>query len=112
MLIRNRPRARRSAAAMVEMAAVVSVFLLMLFGVMEYCRLLFVRQVMENAAREGARYAVVNTYDGAVVANTQAKVLTVMGGLNTTMKNYKCQVYMADSSGTSIGSVANAPFGA
>jgi Flp pilus assembly protein TadG len=51
---------RRPAATLVEFALVASVFLLILLGVFEYARFLFAVQLMDNAAREGARYAVVN----------------------------------------------------
>lgn len=56
---RNRP-GRRRGLTVVESALVMSVFLLLLFGMFEYCRFLMVLHVSNNAAREGARYAVVN----------------------------------------------------
>jgi Flp pilus assembly protein TadG len=40
---------------------VAPVLFLVLFGILEYARFLFVVQLMDNAAREGARYAVVST---------------------------------------------------
>ncbi|MBN9122466.1 MAG: pilus assembly protein [Planctomycetes bacterium] len=55
----RRPRRRRG-MTIVESALVLSVFLLLLFGMFEYCRFLLVLHVSNNAAREGARYAVVN----------------------------------------------------
>src|SRR5689334_17002312 len=51
---------RRRGVTVVEGALVLSVFLLLLFGMFEYCRFLLVLHVTNNAAREGARYAVVN----------------------------------------------------
>lgn len=51
---------RRRGLTIVESALVMSVFLLLLFGMFEYCRFLMVLHVSNNAAREGARYAVVN----------------------------------------------------
>src|SRR4051794_26357670 len=101
----------RSGGALVEMAAVLIIFVMMLFGIMEYCRLIYVRQILENAAREGARYAVVNTYNSTLVADTQAQVKKYMGGLDTSLKGYQCSVYMADSNGNNIGSPIDAPFG-
>ena len=90
----TRPRqgAARTGAATVEMAFVVSIFLLLLFGIFEYCRFVFVRQVVVNAAREGARYAVVNTTDTTVLPDTQAYVLTRMSGSDKQAKTYTCQV--------------------
>lgn len=102
---------RRKGTALVEMAFVLIIFVMFLFGIMEYCRLIFARQVLENAAREGARYGVVNTYNSTVVADTQNRVKTCMGNMST-WPDYKCLVYMADSNGNNIGDVKDAPFGA
>lgn len=61
MLVRtNAARRARPGAVIPESALVLSVFLLLLFGMFEYCRFLMVLQVTNNAARDGARYAVVN----------------------------------------------------
>jgi Flp pilus assembly protein TadG len=57
----SRPGGRRPASAAVEFAFMAPVFFLMLLGIFEYGRFLFTAQLMDNAAREGARYAVVNT---------------------------------------------------
>jgi Flp pilus assembly protein TadG len=61
-MLLNRFRRSRSRRGMtiVESTLVMSVFLLLLFGMFEYCRFLLVLHVTNNAAREGARYAVVN----------------------------------------------------
>jgi Flp pilus assembly protein TadG len=108
--IRRQPT-RRPGAALVEMAFVMGIFLLFLFGVIEYCRLLFIRQLVQNAAREGARFAVVNGSDTNLVADTQAQILQRMGGMNTSVSGFNSQVYLADSSGNNIGSASNAQFG-
>jgi len=52
---------RRTAAHAVEFAFVFPVVLLLLFGILEYCRYLMTLQVTDNAAREGARYALART---------------------------------------------------
>jgi Flp pilus assembly protein TadG len=117
MLLRQFKSARlarnavRRGAAAVETAAVVSVFLLFLFGVFEYCRMIYVRQVVDNAAREGARYAIVNTYNSTLVTDTQAVVKGRMGGLDQTLQNYACNVYASDASGNNLGSPLNVAFG-
>jgi len=108
--VRHGRRSRRGATA-VETAAVVTVFLLFLFGIFEYCRMVYVQQVVINAAREGARYAIVNTNNASLIADTQAKVQSYMGGLDKTLQSYSCQVYAADSSGNNVGSPLNVPFG-
>lgn len=51
---------RRLGTTTVEVSVVISVFLLFLFGILEYCRFLLMMHVVTNAARDGARYAVVN----------------------------------------------------
>ena len=92
-MIHPAPRNRkRHGAAMVETAAVVSVFLLVLFGVLEYCRLLFIRQLVANAARDGARYATVNTMSPTVVEDTRARVIQLMGGMDGKVRNFTVQV--------------------
>jgi Flp pilus assembly protein TadG len=70
---------RRSAATVVEAAVIMGVFLLLFFGLFEYCRLLYVRQVATNAVRDGARYAVVRTGDSTTTANVQDFVWGQMG---------------------------------
>ncbi len=70
---------RRRGAVIVESAFVLSIFLLMIFGIFEYCRYLLVLHVATNAARDGARYASVNTdkpntFDTVDFTDANAKV--------------------------------------
>lgn len=65
---------RRRGAHAVELAFVAPIVLLFLFGVLEYCRFLFTVQVMNSAAREGARYAVVNTTATLTTSDIQTYV--------------------------------------
>lgn len=58
----NRFRARRGAAT-VEMAIVTPILLTLVFGIIEYGWVFTVRQAMANAAREGARVAVLRGTD-------------------------------------------------
>jgi Flp pilus assembly protein TadG len=111
MLMRKPPVVRRTAAALIETAVVVTVFLLLLFGVLEYCRYLFVMEVTNNAAREGARFAVVNTNDTTLTADAIALVNAKMGNVSQQLQSYKVQVYAADVNGNNIGAAANAGFG-
>ena len=57
----TRPSRRRAGAVFVEAAFVLVIFLMLIFGIFEYCRYIFVMQVATNATRDAARYAVVNT---------------------------------------------------
>src|SRR5476651_1919397 len=66
MLIRNTSRKRRRGVATVEMALVSILLFLFLFGIFEYCRLLFVLHLTENAARDAARFAAVHTGGGTM----------------------------------------------
>lgn len=61
---------------MVEFAVVAPVFFLLVFGMIEYGRMVMVQQVITNASREGARVAVL---DGS----TAADVTTAASGLLT-----------------------------
>ncbi len=51
---------RRRAAAMVEMALVLPVFLTVVMGILEFGRGMWVGNMVTNAAREGARLAVLD----------------------------------------------------
>lgn len=62
---------KRRGAAAVEFAIVAPVFLLMIFGLIEFGRLVMVQQVITNASREGARTGVL---DGATTSNVQTVV--------------------------------------
>ena len=64
-------RRNRRAAAAVEFAVVAPVFLLLVFGMIEYGRMVMVYQVLTNASREGARVAVL---DGATTATVTSQV--------------------------------------
>jgi len=55
---RRRPRTRGQ--AMAEFALVAPIFFLMLFGLIDFGRYVYNVQMLNNAAREGARYAIVH----------------------------------------------------
>jgi Flp pilus assembly protein TadG len=111
MLLTQRSATKRSGATVVEFAAVCTIFCMMLFGILEYSLFLYTYDVMQNAAREGTRFAVVNSEDANLVADTQSYVQTLMMGLDKTNTNYSCNVYLSDVNGNNINStnpVANA----
>lgn len=64
-------RFKRSGAAVVEFAIVAPLFFLLIFGMIEYGRMVMVQQVITNASREGARRAVL---DGATTAGVVSAV--------------------------------------
>jgi Flp pilus assembly protein TadG len=83
----------------VETALVVSVCLLFVFGILEYGRYVMTRQILENAAREGARYAVVNTQNGTT-SDVQNRVNQMLAGQGVQLSDYNqatsIQVFKAD----------------
>lgn len=116
MLVR-RP-SRRRGVTLVEAALLLTIFLMFLFGVFEYARYLLVLHTITNAARDGARYAVIssanpnaNTFtqdtttgDGYstsrpgfnvpfITTYTQAR----MGGVDKMLRNFKIRVFPCDT---------------
>ena len=64
-------RKQRRAAAVVEFAIVAPLFFLLVFGMIEYGRMVMVQQIITNASREGARRAVL---DGASATEVENEV--------------------------------------
>src|SRR5437660_11704767 len=75
---RRRRSANRGAAA-VEFALVAPVFFILVFGLIEYGRLVMVQQVLTNAAREGCRVAILTTATTTSVTSTVTNYLTSAG---------------------------------
>jgi Flp pilus assembly protein TadG len=94
----RQPNTVRRGATAVETAAVVSVALLFLFGIIEYARMVYFFHVADNAAREGARYALVHTGDGTTTAQVQAVVTAAMSGQQASLKSgtFAVNVFNAD----------------
>ena len=116
MLIR--PTARRHGMTTVETALVLSVFCMLLFGVFEYSRFLLILHVTNNAARDGARYAVVNldkpsTFDATDYTDGSGTLFPsiqnftsdrVGGGAGRQMAGFQYQVaaYAVDGTGLTL----------
>jgi hypothetical protein len=83
----------------VEAAFVLSLALLFLYGIVEYARFLMVLHVANNAAREGARYAVVHTGDGTTQAQVIGVVTGRMSGVDAQLTGYNVNVFAVDPSG-------------
>ena len=105
---------RRPAAVSVELGLVLPLVMLFLLGLFEYGRYLMVAQLFNNAAREGARYAVTHlqpvtigstTYGNATSDVTNA-ALNVTAGV--TLSGQNIQVYASDGLGNSVGAWTNA----
>lgn len=67
----RRLKTKRLCAAVAEFAVVAPIFMLLVFGMMEFGRAIMVQQVLVNASREGARQAVL---DGATTTDVQDQV--------------------------------------
>jgi Flp pilus assembly protein TadG len=90
---------RRRGATVVESAFVLSFALIFLLGIFEYSRYLMVLHVANNAAREGARFAVVNTALGSSTAPVVAVVNSKMAGTANQLTSYNVSVFAVDPSG-------------
>ena len=75
MLIHRKGR-RRDGATTVEFAFVAILLFLMLFGIFEYGRFLFVYHTATNAARDAARFAVVRTSGGITLTEADGTTIS------------------------------------
>lgn len=67
---------KRRGAAAVELAVMLPVFLIILFGTIETCTMIFLQQSLEIAAYEGARVAIVpETKDSDIIDSANALLL-------------------------------------
>lgn len=76
----GRSRTRRRGQALVEFALVIPIFLLMMVALFDLGRAVFAYNTLTNAAREGARIAIVNQDQTSIV--TRAKRQTAIVELN------------------------------
>jgi Flp pilus assembly protein TadG len=82
--MKNRTHSWKSGQATVEFALASLVFLLFVFGTIDFGRAIFVSAELHNAAREGTRYGIVHPTDtagmkSAVVAKAVGTGLTTAG---------------------------------
>ncbi len=104
MRLRTRSSSRRKGSTLVESALVIAVFLLILFGIFEYCRFLMVLHVANNAARDAARFASVNVNTrsdliAAKKSEIEAYATARMAGIQKNIQGYQVAVYSCDSTG-------------
>lgn len=72
----------RSGVAAVEMALVLPIFMMILWGVVEFGRAMMVGQLVTNAARHGARLAIIDgTTSAQVRTAVQNSLLSTVGGI-------------------------------
>ncbi|QEH35992.1 TadE-like protein [Aquisphaera giovannonii] len=108
---------RRRGAAVVETAIVLPIAIMLILGVFDFSRVIAMRQVLQNAAKDGGRYAVVRavdatTTDGQVIQYVQGYLAGVQGQLQGFVSSRDIQVFKADpATGANIGSWKDAGFG-
>lgn len=105
MIISNQRRQRRHGGVLVaEMAFVAVIFFLFMFAIFEYGRVVMMQQIMKNAARAGARTAVVTATSVVNPATATANVNnTVTSNLaQLPLVNVTITIYQADDTGNNI----------
>jgi Flp pilus assembly protein TadG len=86
-----RARSRRGAVPL-ETALVLIPLLSLIFGIFEFSRLLMDWNLLNNAAREGCRYAVVHNTDTTIGAEVQTTVTNFMAGRTTDFSAFSVNV--------------------
>jgi Flp pilus assembly protein TadG len=89
---RKNGRNRRLGAAAVETALVMIPLCIFIFGVFEYGRLLLDWNLLNNAAREGCRYALVNNTATTIDTDVQNVVSTFVGRESSNFSNFTVTV--------------------
>jgi Flp pilus assembly protein TadG len=88
---------RRFGRTAVEAALVIPLVLMLILGAFEYSRLIMAKQIMDNAAREGARYAVVNTTNSSSLTTAQIQTYVTNYMAGQTLGSQNVSVFQADS---------------
>ena len=66
MVIRRRRAGRRRGAVLVETSVIIGLVTMIVFGVFEHSRLFMDWNLLNNAAREGCRYALANNTNTSI----------------------------------------------
>ncbi len=108
LILRHRGKRRRG-AAVVEFAVVAPVFFILVFGMIEYGRAVMVEQILTNAAREGARVAILTTATNTNVTSTVTTYLSnasITGATVTVSPNPPASA----AAGTTVSVTVSIPF--
>jgi Flp pilus assembly protein TadG len=92
MSLRKQRGHRRRGATAVETAMVMIPLTMFVFGVFEYSRLLMSWNLLNNAAREGCRYALANNTSTTVASDVQTLVTSFMGGQDASFNSFTVTV--------------------
>jgi len=98
MVIRKLHGGRGRGAVLVETAVIIGLVLMLVFGVFEYARLFMDWNLLNNAAREGCRYALANNTSTTITTTVQSIVTTYMAGETKDFNNFTVTV-----TGTHLG---------
>jgi TadE-like protein len=114
----KRPRPSRNGQALVEFALVLPVFLLLLFGVIDGARFVYMNSVVSQAAREGARLAAAEarwigktTTDDPSCVATQALITSTNPGAHVCPAGVTGATDSLQADVTAAGNRMVAPFG-
>jgi Flp pilus assembly protein TadG len=91
MIIRKVNGDRQGAVA-VETGLVIIPLMMLIFGIFEYGWLLMNWNLVNNAAREGCRYALVNNTSSTISTQVNTVVLNFMGGANNNFTTFTVTV--------------------
>jgi hypothetical protein len=92
---------KRRGAVVVEFAVVAPLFFLLVFGMIEFGRMIMVQQVLTNASREGARRAVL---DGATALGVKQAVIDNMDDANIAIDENNVDISPSDPAAAAYGS--------
>lgn len=107
-MIGSHRRKTRRGATLVEMSIVLMLAMTVIMAILEYGRYIMVRQLVDNAARSGARMAAVSTNN----QNLSPVTSLVNQQLAGQVSNHTTDVYWCDgSTGASKGTWYLAPYG-
>jgi hypothetical protein len=97
---------RQRGAAAVEFAVVAPVFVLLIFGMIEYGRMVMVQQMLTNASREGARRAVL---EGATESDVRTVVTNYLSPANIPVTTSDITIQIGDP--PAVAPLSGAEFG-
>jgi hypothetical protein len=100
-MLRSQNAPRRTGASAVEFAVVSPLIFMAIFGVLEFSRFLFVKNLLENAAREAARVGAVRTND-FVTTQVNDVVNKHLAGSLSSVYNLQTEIYCANSGSADI----------
>jgi Flp pilus assembly protein TadG len=102
-------RRSRAGGTVVETALAINVLLLLLLGIIDYGKLVMTKQLIDNAAREGARQATTGT-NTLTTSTIQSTVTQFLGGQG--LSSMSIQVYQVNPlTGANLGSWNSTPLG-